>query len=899
MVPDAMVYKVSHGIHQLNPNHRESRLPVQPSELALVVLMILLVQNYVMASAIGDPTPSGRATQQGFIALWGKEPSAKAPEPRYYGAMAYDTRRGDIVLFGGQTDSEAFGDTWIAQAGFTGWSRVSSVSAPSPRDRFAMAYDALADKVVLYGGCELTRNCNTQTWVFDSTTSAWTNVTPLSSPAIYWGHSMGYDPGARKVVLYGGVDSVGPNSQTWLYDSALNSWTNAMPPSAPKPRYFSAMTYDPVSSSIMLFGGQDNTRAFNDTWTYSVSSNSWIQGGTTTVPSDRHGHSMTFDPKMNMVVLYGGCDAIAPTTCNSETWTYDSSERTWAPLSTYGAPTATWGHSMVYDTIGRKLLLFGGNGPGGPSGDAWTLGIATRTPPQLSMVVRTDRAVYKPGDRVALTATLYPQIGQYWYEEPGVRIHRPGVPSYMYDVIRLQNGSYRAYFGGEEWESAISSDLLTWTREGLILSGGGSLDPTYVTFGNVLRLANGTYRMYYGAQNGNFRQVATAVSTDGLRWTKDNVIRVPVGSSGALDDNGLYSTAIIALPNGTLRMYYTAWSLSSPGSNKVMSATSIDGGVTWIKENKILLPIPGDAFPEAADLHVVSLSNGTFRGVYYVLNRTDMSFERRVTFSNDGLTWVDETQHTPLPGIGPIYVLPDGSWRLFYTKDNADLYSVVSPIIRGNLTVVVISPVGATAFQDSFTIDSSTNLTVSFTLSSTARSGFYSIETTAVVDNTTIRPTTSVTFLAKDRHLEPPPWPASITLGASALVAVVLLAVGIVARWRYLNMKALRRTSEQVERGVWTSSPEPYADREGEVPGGEIMGKGDSSLIEGDRLYGKVERHIDAKANRGRYVVVSSKAPHEFFIKDTLQEAAEAGFSNYAGKCVIRRIGYEHDVEIR
>jgi hypothetical protein len=46
------------------------------------------------------------------------------------------------------------------------------------------------------------------------------------------------------------------------------SWVQLSPASSPPARSYVAMTYDPASGKIIMFGGFDGTGYLNDTWTF-------------------------------------------------------------------------------------------------------------------------------------------------------------------------------------------------------------------------------------------------------------------------------------------------------------------------------------------------------------------------------------------------------------------------------------------------------------------------------------------------------------------------------------------------------------------------------------------------------------------------------------------------------
>jgi hypothetical protein len=67
------------------------------------------------------------------------------PSKRAGHAMAYDSARARVVLFGGAD----LRDTWEWDGQI--WIQVSNIG-PSPRVNHAMAYDAARQRMVLFGG---------------------------------------------------------------------------------------------------------------------------------------------------------------------------------------------------------------------------------------------------------------------------------------------------------------------------------------------------------------------------------------------------------------------------------------------------------------------------------------------------------------------------------------------------------------------------------------------------------------------------------------------------------------------------------------------------------------------------------------------------------------------------
>jgi hypothetical protein len=194
----------------------------------------------------------------------GATPSARA-EP----AVAYDSARRRIVLFGGhRTENGArirLGDTWEWDG--QRWEQTST-DGPSPRNGAAMAYDAGRGRVVLFGG---SGGPSADTWEWDGRT--WTR-NDSAQTAGRFNSAMAYDPNRRAMIRFGGWDGAGRAGGTWRYDAA--GWTR-LDATGPSPRNHTGMVYDPLRETIVLFGGHDGPRVLGETWEWD--GGAWAQRG--------------------------------------------------------------------------------------------------------------------------------------------------------------------------------------------------------------------------------------------------------------------------------------------------------------------------------------------------------------------------------------------------------------------------------------------------------------------------------------------------------------------------------------------------------------------------------------------------------------------------------------------
>ena len=101
------------------------------------------------------------------------------PAARTSASMVYDPAMGATLLYGGNTYSTLFGDTW-AFSKAKGWTQLTPAVSPPPLQGASMAYDPTTETIVLFGGClaRIGQNASfsNQTWTWDGVT--WTQQFP-------------------------------------------------------------------------------------------------------------------------------------------------------------------------------------------------------------------------------------------------------------------------------------------------------------------------------------------------------------------------------------------------------------------------------------------------------------------------------------------------------------------------------------------------------------------------------------------------------------------------------------------------------------------------------------------------------------------------------------------------
>lgn len=282
------------------------------------------------------------------------------PPPCRSAAIAYDSRIGRSILFGGAPgNAYANCGTYSYDLATNTWARLYPACAPPARSMIPMVYDSLNDEMVIFGGCYMALNFPLgDTWTYNFTNNKWTNRNPVSHPENRFLQAMAFDSTTGKTILFGGFGDPWMGD-TWSYDSRANNWTKLNPQNHPSQRYGAAMVYDEKNRIFVLFGGYDNDHGSfeSDTWTYNITSNSWINRTPSKNPPGRVYHTMVYDKQMGTIIMYGGLavDHI----CN-DTWSYNATTNRWMKINTVRAPVARYDQGMTYDEANHAVVLFGG-----------------------------------------------------------------------------------------------------------------------------------------------------------------------------------------------------------------------------------------------------------------------------------------------------------------------------------------------------------------------------------------------------------------------------------------------------------------------------------------------------------------------------------------------------------
>jgi hypothetical protein len=307
---------------------------------------------------------------------WSKPDLSSPPSSRTDDSIAYDPALGRLVMFGGLSPGgQALNDTLVWDG--SGWSPYTAANPPPGRYGASLAYDSASGQLVLYGGSDAAGNVLGDTWVLAGGT--WTQVaTSGPSPRTY--AAMSFDPSEGKLVLFGGLQTGGAAvGDTWVWDGSAWSAPGVMnpPQAAPSPRYKAALSFDPATGQMLLFGGSTTNSTLNDTWRLRAGHWSQLTASGGPSPDQADTPVMDFDAATGQMVLASCCGGQPPWTEGEWTWdgTGWSSQGGVDPTgSSYGWTGAGAGAEAAFDPATGQLVLFGNYSIAGPFNDeTWIL----------------------------------------------------------------------------------------------------------------------------------------------------------------------------------------------------------------------------------------------------------------------------------------------------------------------------------------------------------------------------------------------------------------------------------------------------------------------------------------------------------------------------------------------
>lgn len=343
---------------------------ITAAAVLVTVALGLLGWRAMRLNQTASPSKTPLATpSHGVHGNWIQASPRLSPSGRAGFGMTYDARNNVVVLFGGYSGKNAVGptgvlsDTWVWDG--LNWSRPETNPTPAARAGASMVFDAARDNVVLFGGSNGPSQLNllSDTWTWDG--RSWTLHHPSMSPPARTRGAMTYDPRTRLVILFGGQSASGWLADTWAWNGT--TWTDQKSTVHPEARSGASFEYDQVGQVLVLTGGLSATGLIGDTWSWD--GQQWRRLTPPTQVPGRFASSFARDRRSRALILFGGSACMSGGCGPNDTWAWNGTA--WIEVPTASPPSYRYEAGLALSPSADSLVLFGGRNGSDFLQDTW------------------------------------------------------------------------------------------------------------------------------------------------------------------------------------------------------------------------------------------------------------------------------------------------------------------------------------------------------------------------------------------------------------------------------------------------------------------------------------------------------------------------------------------------
>jgi hypothetical protein len=282
--------------------------------------------------------------------------------------LVYDPVLEQVVLVNGAREGDPVRPTQLWRWGGTAWELIDAAGPPA-RSFAAIARDPVRGVIVVHGGIGGRGEPFDETLEWDG--RDWT-VHPAGAdgPGPREGAGLAWDATADRLVLFGGAVAGEQLPDTWAWDG--HRWERVAE-TGPRPRFVSLMSQDQADDTIILQGGHwvdgNDGDFLADTWRWDGTG--WAQLEADGGPGLRVNAPGAWDERLGAIAMFGGGTGLG-TPFAADTWVWSDG---WEEIPTDSAPGARNGHALAFDAARGVLVLVGGIAtPGGRQQlDVWEL----------------------------------------------------------------------------------------------------------------------------------------------------------------------------------------------------------------------------------------------------------------------------------------------------------------------------------------------------------------------------------------------------------------------------------------------------------------------------------------------------------------------------------------------
>lgn len=334
------------------------------------------------------------------------------PPPMERAKLMADTGRNVLVLYGGEAGAGGVTDIWDLQRDWRSLSgsqfQMNGTVLTIPSNDGALNVELVPGDTVDINGTlgviDSIQGPNTATIVTpvaDTGVQAvalklvwewlpWVKGSPvqLDPPSERAGPAAAYDAANGNIVVFGGQTTAsGLSGETWFWNGT--EWSR-LPVSGfprPLPRTGAAMNFDPVTGTVILYGGQSQMGFMNDTWSFDGAFWTRLDSVGSTPPQLRDATLVRVDPHGLLLVGGTGPGGESP----GAEWFWDGAN--WHRLDALGSTNSRPGAAAAYDPLTEQAVWYGGAGRAGSELELMDIPFTDPWGPHLDQVFTNRYAV--------------------------------------------------------------------------------------------------------------------------------------------------------------------------------------------------------------------------------------------------------------------------------------------------------------------------------------------------------------------------------------------------------------------------------------------------------------------------------------------------------------------------
>ena len=328
------------------------------------------------AAAVMGASGAGVRAEDG---VWTKVPR-RSPTMVCAFSMTYDEHNNRAITFGGfSNDQKEFGHSNETHSldctpDREEWRLIETERAPAARDSHAAVYDSLRGRKIIFGGCD-GRNYLNDVWALELEevgAEDWRELSPSGqTPPTLASASAVYDRRRDRMIVFGGYDGEGCINKVFSlsFDSAdpEGEWRELAPEGTPPdPREGHTAIFDYERDAMIVFGGYGYNGERNDVWALCFDESGdgrWRKlSPSGSVPPKRWGHTAVYDSRRRAMIVFGGEVFYKQKSFNDTYALYlDSPQGRWEKIESRDKlPKSRAHHGAVYDTAHGRMVVYGG-----------------------------------------------------------------------------------------------------------------------------------------------------------------------------------------------------------------------------------------------------------------------------------------------------------------------------------------------------------------------------------------------------------------------------------------------------------------------------------------------------------------------------------------------------------